>query len=333
MKEGIFFSMRYNTAEGETHEFQIENESVGMRLDVFLAERMEDSSRSFIRHLIDDELVRVDGNLPKAGLKLKAGMLVELFMPELVEMSAEPENIPLEILYEDNDLIVINKAAGMVVHPSPGHESGTLVNALLYHCGDLSGVGGVLRPGIVHRLDRDTTGCLVAAKNDQAHRALCDQFAARTTQKTYVALTKGFPVPLFGQVEGLIGRHPVHRQKQAMLKDYGRYSLTLYKTLDTFENVKVALVECDLKTGRTHQIRVHMKHIHAPLLCDEEYGDGKKMMEKDLGGSSDRVVIQRQALHAKSLRFTHPQTGERLQFIAQLPTDMEDALEVLRQTK
>lgn len=323
--------MRYNSAEGETHEFRVEDEGAGKRLDVYLASRMGSSSRTFIRRLIDDELVQVDGARPKASLKMKTGMAVTLFMPELVEMSADPEPIPLSVLYEDDDLIVINKQAGLVVHPSPGHESGTLVNALLYHCKNLSGIGGVLRPGIVHRLDQDTTGCLVAAKNDEAHRELCGQFASRITEKTYWAITVGVPVPLAGQVEGMIGRHPIHRQKQAMLREGGRYSLTLYHTVENFGSH--ALVECDLKTGRTHQIRVHMKEVHAPLVCDKDYGSGNPLTEKDLGGQTDRIVLARQGLHARALSFFHPRTGERIRAEAPLPADFSETLDLLRGKK
>lgn len=314
--------MRYNDGRGEEHAFLVPSEAEGTRLDVYLARHFHDASRTFIKRLIDDGLVRVEPGKEKPSYKLRGGETVTLFMPELIEMSAEPEAIALDVLHEDDALIVINKPSGMVVHPSPGHETGTLVNALLDHCHDLSGIGGVLRPGIVHRLDRDTTGCIVAAKTDAAHQWLSAQFSGRAVSKTYLAITAGAPNPENGTVEGLIGRHPRHRQLQAMLQEGGRYSLTLYRTVEHFGSH--ALVECDIKTGRTHQIRVHMKHQHAPILCDSDYGKGGPFPP------SGNPTLNRQALHAWKLSFVHPTHETRMEFESPLPSDMTETLELLR---
>ncbi|MBN2711061.1 MAG: RluA family pseudouridine synthase [Planctomycetes bacterium] len=314
--------MRYKSSEGEEFTFKVDGKSSGQRLDVFLADKMDGTSRSFIKRLIDDDLVQVNLGRAKPSYKLKGDEEISLFMPELVEMSAEPEDIHLDVLYDDESMIVINKRPGIVVHPSPGHESGTLVNALLYICNDLSGIGGVLRPGIVHRLDRDTSGCIVVAKTDAAHQELSAQFAARTTQKRYYAITSGVPNPPEGKVEGNMGRHPKHRQKQALLTEGGRYSLTYYKTLENFGDY--AFVECDIKTGRTHQIRVHLKSVHAPILCDADYGKADPFV------SGDTELLTRQALHARFLSIDHPVTGKRMGFEAPIHDDMAAVLDCLR---
>lgn len=327
--------MRYRDTEGESHHFTVTPDEAGTRLDVYLSTRLPDASRSFLKRLIDDDLVQVEGGKAKPSAKVRAGSRVTLFLPEPVEMSAEPEAIPLTVLFEDEHLIVIDKPPGMVVHPSPGHEQGTLVNALLHHCGDLSGIGGELRPGIVHRLDRDTSGCIVCAKHDKAHQELTAQFAGRRVAKTYRCITTAPPRPPAGQVEGQIGRHPVNRKKQAMLDDGGRHSLTLYRTLEV--HGRFALVECDLKTGRTHQIRVHMRHVHAPLLCDADYGREQEIHAWALRGRSRpengedaAVVLDRQALHACRLAFAHPVTEAPLAFESPWPADLARTLALLR---
>ncbi len=313
--------MRYRADVGEAYEFTAPPEAAGSRLDVFLAEKLRNSSRAFIKRLIDDQLIEVAPGRAKPAYRLKGGEKIAVFLPEPVEMSAAPEDIPLAVIHEDEHLIVIDKPAGMVVHPSPGHESGTLVNALLHHCADLSGIGGVLRPGIVHRLDRNTSGCLVAAKTDAAHQELSAQFAARTVQKTYLAITRGVPEPADGLIQGKIGRHPKHRQLQAMVSAGGRESLTHYSVREDFG--EAALVECRPHTGRTHQIRVHLKHLGTPIIGDADYGRRREKAEL-------ASLIGRQALHAWKLAFTHPQTGERLESEAPLPADMEAALAQLR---
>lgn len=312
--------MRYNAAVGEEHVLEASEADKGTRLDVFLSRKMSDCSRSFVKRLIDDALVTVGQGGAKPSLKLKGHETIRLFLPELVEMSAEPEDIPLSVLYEDESMIVINKQAGLVVHPAPGHENGTLVNALLHHCSDLSGIGGVLRPGIVHRLDRDTTGVMVCAKSDHAHQELSAQFAARTTRKQYVAITCGVPVPPEGKVEAQIGRHPTNRQRQALLQTGGRYSLTYYKTIQAWDNY--ALVQCDIRTGRTHQIRVHLKSVHAPILCDADYGTKASRKASEITGPDGDRLIDRQALHAEELTLTHPDSGEEMTFRAPIPADM-----------
>lgn len=295
-------------------------------------------SRSFLQKLIADGLVRVNAQASKASRKLKAGETVELNIPQRIEMSAEPQDIPLEILYEDADIVVLNKRPGMVVHPSAGHESGTIVNALLHHCRDLSGIGGELRPGIVHRLDRDTSGCLVCAKSDRAHRNLVEQFAERQTHKIYLTITHGTPRPAEGKVEGGIARSLQDRKKMALFPTGGRYSLTLYRTLEDFGGF--ALVECDIKTGRTHQIRLHMRSVGAPVLCDADYGKESEIAAAALRGEKTGAqsgpapaaapVLRRQALHAHKLSFLHPVLGERMEFTSPLPEDMVQALTILR---
>ncbi|MFH0911334.1 MAG: RluA family pseudouridine synthase [Planctomycetota bacterium] len=307
-----------------------------MRLDIFLASRFKKLSRSWIRKLIDGGFVEVEGARAKPARKLAGGEHVSLFLPELVELEARPEPMDLDILHEDAWLIVVNKPSGTVVHPSPGHETGSLVNGLLFHCRDLSGIGGVLRPGIVHRLDRDTSGVLVAAKNDLAHRSLSAQFARRTTLKIYLALTHGTPVPPSGTVEGFIGRHPRHRQRMAIVRIGGRRAVTHYAVREAFG--AFSLVECRLETGRTHQIRVHLASISCPVLCDASYGREAMLTRTDLSGrhrgqagaEGSRVILARQGLHAFRLGFDHPASGERLEFEAPLAPDMRRALRILR---
>lgn len=326
--------MRYNDEIDETYEFYVSEEYVGNRLDSFIPGIYPDKSRSFIKKLIEDGLVLIDGQKSKPSRKLKVGETVTLNIPELIEMSAEPQDIPLEVLYEDEAIIVINKRPGIVVHPSPGHETGTIVNALLYHCDDLSGIGGELRPGIVHRLDRDTSGCMVCAKSDAAHQNLTNQFAERKTRKIYQTITCGIPSPLNGMVEGGIGRSPSNRQLMALLPAGGRYSLTYYKTLEQFNGF--AFVECDIKTGRTHQIRLHMRSVGSPVLCDKDYGKQSAISRRELLGNlqakkeDSEFTISRQALHAHHLCITHPLSNQPMEFTAPLPEDMQTTLQILR---
>lgn len=282
----------------------------GQRLDHFLSGKHPELSRARLQALIKDQLVLLNGRPSKPSVRIKCDEVISLELPEAPAepVAAAPEELPLEILFEDADLIVLNKAAGMVVHPAAGNPSGTLVNALLHHCGDaLSSVGGEDRQGIVHRLDKETSGCIIAAKNDEAHAALSAQFAGRSVDKIYLALTKGIFRQQFGTVETMIGRHPVHRKKMAVLtKGDGRPAKTGYRVLRERPG-KITLVECMLFTGRTHQIRVHMKHLGHPLLGDELYGQ--------------RGGYPRQMLHAWKVAFTHPRTGEALSFLAPLPED------------
>lgn len=286
------------------------------RLDAWLAEAVPEHSRSRWQSLIKDGLVTVNGAPCKANQKLRAGDRVEWTVPEPVAAEPQAEEIPLNILYEDRDLIVINKPAGLVVHPAAGNETGTLVNALLHHCADLAGIGGEKRPGIVHRLDKDTSGVMVVAKNQKAMNSLSAQFKERDTQKEYVTVVKGVPFPPRGTVETTIGRHPVHRKKMAVNVRGGREAVSHYETVEAFTDA--ALLRVKIETGRTHQIRVHMAHIKHPVIGDEVYGRGF------------RIKAPRQMLHAAKLSLIHPKTRKRLTFEAPLPADMEMLLGCLR---
>ena len=294
----------------------------GERLDVFLTEQNQDFSRSHVQKLIADGKVMVNGQQRKANFKLTAGDEITLEIPEAVEAEILPEDIPLDILYEDKDIIVINKARGMVVHPAAGVFSGTLVNALMHHCTDLSGINGELRPGIVHRLDKDTSGVMVAAKSDKAHLSLAQQIKDKTAHRIYQAIVYGNIKEEAGIIKGDIGRHPVDRKKMAIVQD-GKSAVTHFKVLERFG--EYTLVECALETGRTHQIRVHMTHIGHPLVGDPKYGTN--------GKRKDNFSIQGQALHSMSLELDHPVTGERMTFNSELPEDMQKILRYLRNTR
>lgn len=321
----------------------------GQRLDQALAALLSGRSRAFVKKVIDTGGVTVDGEPGKAARRMKGGEELRIAIPAPAPLEVKAEAIDLDVLYEDADLIVVNKRPGMVAHPSQGHHEGTLVNALLHHYGDsLSGIGGVLRPGIVHRLDKDTSGCLVAAKNDRAHQGLMEQFMSREVAKAYLAITDGVPRPVSGKVEGQIGRSAKNRQIHAMLKSGGRHSLTRYRTLENYGSL--ALVQCDLETGRTHQARVHLAHLGAPVLCDRDYGKREFFTDLDLDaalalfrtGSAApttgparpaRILLERQALHAWRLSFRHPGDGRGLAFEAPIPADMLAILGPLRRAK
>ena len=294
----------------------------GERLEVFLTEQNQDFSRSHVQKLIADGKVMVNGQQRKANFKLTAGDEITLEIPEAVEAEILPEDIPLDILYEDKDIIVINKARGMVVHPAAGVFSGTLVNALMHHCTALSGINGELRPGIVHRLDKDTSGVMVAAKSDKAHLSLAQQIKDKTAHRIYQAIVYGNIKEEAGIIKGDIGRHPVDRKKMAIVQD-GKSAVTHFKVLERFG--EYTLVECALETGRTHQIRVHMTHIGHPLVGDPKYGTN--------GKRKDNFSIQGQALHSMSLELDHPVTGERMTFNTELPEDMQKILRYLRNTR
>jgi pseudouridine synthase, RluA family len=329
------------------HETRIPPEMAGKRLDHALAALFPDMTRAFLRKLLDNANVLLDNAKPKPAHKLKGGEQITIHVPEATPIEAEAEDIPLNVLYEDDDLIVIDKRPGMVAHPSPGHRDGTLVNALLHHYGDsLSGIGGALRPGIVHRLDKDTSGCLVAAKNDATHHKLIRQFMERSVEKQYLAITLGVPKPVNGTIEGQMGRSKKNRKLHAMLHSGGKHSLTMYTTLENYG--ALALVRCNLKTGRTHQARVHMAHAGAPVLCDKDYGNGGEYTTVDMAkglalfqyGQVERavfppfaVLLSRQALHAWRLAFDHPSDGRRLEFEAPLPDDMARVLSPFRNVR
>jgi len=283
-----------------------------LRLDRFLASQLSGHSRARLQRLIRARFVRLNGQAARPRDLVRAGDEIELTEPPLEKIDNQPEHIPLEILFEDSDLIVINKPAGIVVHPGAGHREHTLVNALLHHCPNLSGIGGKERPGIVHRLDKETSGCLVIAKNDQAHQGLAIQFAARSVEKIYLAIIAGKLRKTAGVIEEKIGRHPVDRQRMSVTSSRGRAAKTEYRVVRSSD--KMSLVECQLHTGRTHQIRVHLHHLGHPVLGDKIYAP--KLAKE----------YPRQMLHAWKLGFQHPRTGEWKSFAAPLPNDFTDAL-------
>lgn len=289
------------------------------RLDVFLSDQTEDFTRSRLKKLIEDGQVSVNGTaVKKAGAEIKAGDSVTVLIPDAVEYAVQPENIPIDIVYEDGDFAVINKPQGMTVHVGNGNESGTLVNALLYALDSLSGIGGVLRPGIVHRIDKDTTGLLVVAKNDKAHVSLAGQIAEKTCRRTYYALLEGNLKEERGRIVTDIGRHPTDRLKMAVLPDgKGKLAVTDFETVAHFGG-EFTLCKFDLQTGRTHQIRVHAKHLGHPVAGDPVYGYKKQKIKAD-----------GQLLHAWQLQLTHPTTGERMTFNAPLPPAFQEILDKL----
>lgn len=289
-------------------------DSPGERLDAFLAARLADLSRSRIQSLIREQFIQVNGHPVKPRDGVKLGDCITIVIPDAVPLDNAPQDIPLEILFEDDDLVVINKAPGMVVHPAPGNHDGTLVNALLFHChGKLSGIGGVERPGIVHRLDKDTSGCLVVAKSDAAHQSLVAQFAERRTmEKLYLAVCQGIPKPAKDTIFTHIGRHPVNRQKMAAVNPPGgKTAITDYEILATDAASITALVLCHLHTGRTHQIRVHLHHKGTPIVSDPIYGKPGKT-----ANLTDRLM-----LHAWRLSFQHPITAASVHFEAPIPPE------------
>ncbi len=300
----------------------IEPSDVGKRLDIYVAER-ENLTRSASARLASEGFVTVNGAVLPKHYRLREGDDVEITLPEPVPDRALPEDIPLDILYEDGDLLVVNKPKGMVVHPAAGHPGGTLVNALLYHCrGSLSGIGGVLRPGIVHRIDRDTSGLLVVAKTDTAHLSLASQIASHAFERRYHAVVNGHLREEKGTVDIPIGRHPVDRKKMAAVKD-GRPAVTHYERLLPLSGADYLSLR--LETGRTHQIRVHMAYLGHPLLGDTVYGGGRTKFEL-----SHASLLSGQCLHAKSISFLHPTSGELLSFESPLPFYFEETLRLLR---
>ncbi len=327
-------------------EFIVSPEEEGQRLDRILAARAPDVSRARFQSLIADGHVTVNGSATtKAKTRLRAGDAIRVMLPEPEPAEPKPEDIPLDIVHEDEHLVVIDKPAGMVVHPAPGHSSGTLVNALLHHCGkSLSGIGGVRRPGIVHRLDRDTSGLLVVAKTDRAHKALSAQFAAHgrdgRLERLYRALVWSRPLQLRSTINRPLARSTTNRQKIAVVReDAGREAITHYRILESYPSASArpvaSLAECRLETGRTHQIRVHMAHIGCPVMGDTLYGAGFRSSATRLGPEARAALdaLDRQALHAAVLGFEHPVTGERMHFESPLPQDMERLLQALRKEK
>ncbi|WP_203648499.1 RluA family pseudouridine synthase [Secundilactobacillus yichangensis] len=294
---------------------QLEITDQSGRLDKVLSEMMPDESRSHLKQAIEEDRVLVNSQVEKPKYKVQPGDQIEVTIPDPVPLDLEPENIPLDIVYEDDDVIVVNKPSGMVVHPSPGHPDHTLVNALLYHS-PLSTINGTYRPGIVHRIDKDTSGLLMVAKNDNAHRSLAAQLKNKTNLREYIALVHGVIKQDTGVIDAPIGRSPKDRKRQAIVAD-GRHAVTHFKVLERYLNY--TLISCWLETGRTHQIRVHMKSIGHPLAGDPLYGP-----RKTIAGSG-------QFLHAKKLGFRHPVTGKQLVFEAPLPADFQKVINRLRE--
>lgn len=301
-------------------EYIVIDEFVGIRLDVFLAAQDESISRASIQKMIAEELITVNNIVKRANYKLKLNDQIKMTINPPQEIEVVAENIPLDILYEDSDIIVINKVRGMVVHPAAGVYTGTLVNALLYHCHDeLSGINGKIRPGIVHRLDKDTSGVMVVAKNDFAHNDLALQIGSKSAIKEYVALVHGNITEEKGIINASIGRHPIDRKKMAVVTTGGKTATTVFNVLERYKNYMY--VQCRLLTGRTHQIRVHMAYIGHPLVGDPKYCNSK-----------NKFNINGQALHSQNLTITHPRTKEKMTFTAPLPVDMQNLLKYFRQT-
>ena len=296
---------------------QIVVTDAGKRLDKLISEQLPELTRSAVQHLMQDGCVTIAGKPVKKNTRASAGDVITVELPEPREVEIEPENIPLDIVYEDEDIIVVNKPKGMVVHPAPGNWSGTLVNALMYHCGDsLSGINGEIRPGIVHRIDKDTSGLLVVAKNDRAHQSLAEQIKVHSAGRRYYAVVYGTPREQKGTVNAPIARHPIDRKKMAVLAG-GREAITHYEVLEQYAGY--SYLTFLLETGRTHQIRVHMAHIGHPIIGDPLYGPAK-----------DKWKLQGQCLHAGELTLTHPATGERMTFQAPLPAYFTTVLQKLR---
>ncbi len=298
-----------------------------VRLDVFLRGHFPEVSRGTLQRLIDSGAIRVNGRQVRSTHAPRAGDRIEVTWPAPVPAEARPQDIPLDVLHEDDDLLVLNKAAGLVVHPAAGHDDGTLVNALLHHCaGKLSGIGGVARPGIVHRLDKDTSGCLLVAKHDRAHLALAGQFAERDLHKAYLAIVCGALQPDAGEIHAAIARHPSHRKRMAVIQG-GRDAWTSFRVHERLP-AGATWVEATLHTGRTHQIRVHFQHVGHPIVGDDTYGRKSNTRLEETTG----YKAPRQLLHAWRITFRHPTTEAELTFEAPIPSDFDQALRTLRQT-
>ena len=301
----------------EKHCFTADIEHEDQRIDRYLTEMLPEQSRSFFQKLIRDGFVMVNHIIVKVNYRLKTGDIIEIDIPDAVPTEIVPENIPLDILYEDDDLLIVNKPKGMVVHPAVGHSTGTLVNAIMYHCqGNLSGINGEIRPGIVHRIDKDTTGSLIICKNDEAHRNIAEQIKEHSVTRRYVGVVAGTFSEESGTVEGAIGRHPNDRKRMTINEKNGKPAVTHYRVLQTLKGA--SFMEFELETGRTHQIRVHMASISHPLLGDTVYGNSKNPYK-----------LQGQALHARTIGFIHPTTGEYIEVSAPIPEYMTELVRKL----
>ncbi|RAL26074.1 RluA family pseudouridine synthase [Thermoflavimicrobium daqui] len=305
----------------EEYSWCIEEGQSGERLDKVVSTYQSDWSRVRVQDWIKQGFVTVDGLNKKGNYKVKTGEVIKVQVPPVEELDVEPEAIPLDIYYEDDDVLVVNKPRGMVVHPGPGNPSGTLVNALLAHCqGELSGIGGVARPGIVHRIDKDTSGLLMVAKNDIAHHSLVEQLKEHSVERLYVAIVHGLIPHQHGMIEAPIGRDMQHRQRMTVVERNGKHAVTHFSVRERLKDT--TLIECRLETGRTHQIRVHMKYIGYPLVGDPVYGPKK-----------NPYPIAGQALHAQVIGFTHPRTGKRVRIEAEPPEDFQKVLRIMRSQK
>jgi 23S rRNA pseudouridine1911/1915/1917 synthase len=316
--------------QAEKISFTVDKSKSGQRLDIFLAQSEASISRSHVKCVIEEGDVLVNDNVPKVSQKLKEGDVIILNQRPPIEATALPQNMPLNIIYEDEAIIVINKPAGMVVHPALGNYEKTLVNALLFHCHDLSGIGGVLRPGIVHRLDKDTSGLIVAAKSDDAHRHLSAQFEKHEVQKKYLALVWGNTKDKQGEIVKPVGRHTIDRKKMSTNTKRGKEAHTFWKVIERYG--VATLLEVEIKTGRTHQIRVHLSDLRYPIIGDAVYG-GATSRIRDVANPALKAQIKafnRQALHAAHLSFVHPLTGKRVEFNTDMPQDMTDLCAQLR---
>lgn len=301
----------------EKHCFTADIEHEDQRIDRYLTEMLPEQSRSFFQKLIRDGFVMVNHIIVKVNYRLKTGDVIEIDIPDAVPTEIVPENIPLDILYEDDDLLIVNKPKGMVVHPAVGHSTGTLVNAIMHHCqGNLSGINGEIRPGIVHRIDKDTTGSLIICKNDEAHRNIAEQIKEHSVTRRYVGVVAGTFSEESGTVEGAIGRHPNDRKRMTINEKNGKPAVTHYRVLQTLKGA--SFMEFELETGRTHQIRVHMASISHPLLGDTVYGNSKNPYK-----------LQGQALHARTIGFIHPTTGEYIEVSAPIPEYMTELVRKL----
>ncbi len=335
--------MTADPAPAESNQlFSVTESDAGKRLDAFLATQLTQASRVRIQRGIAEGLAKVDGQTRKPSYKLRADQTVEFQLPPPPADGPQAEPIPLDLLYEDETLAVVNKPAGMIVHPAKGHWSGTLASALVHHFQQLSQFGGPSRPGIVHRLDRDTSGAIVIAKTDEAHAHLAEQFQARTVRKEYLSIVMGCPDRDRDLIDFPIGDHPSQRERKALRSDHSssREAQTFYEVEERFQCM--ALLRAFPKTGRTHQIRLHFTHIRCPVLCDKLYGGRSQLPAGELrtwcrnkniarGFADDAVLLDRQALHAHRLSFTHPLSGKELEITAPIPVDMQDLLLILRQ--
>lgn len=322
-------------------EFEVKPRTDGRRIDAYLASRFTDYSRAVIQRVIDAEAVQVNGRPVKASYRVRSGDVVNIRLPELPDMTPKPEDIPIAVVHDDPALTVVNKPPGMVTHPAKGNWSGTLVNAIQFHFDTLSTLAGENRPGIVHRLDRDTTGLLVVVKDELAHRRLALQFEMRQVHKEYLAIVHGVPQRDGDYIDRPIGFHPTVREKMAIRtpEDGGKSAVTFYEVLERFRDF--ALVRCKPQTGRTHQIRIHLTHIGHPIVADKLYSGRDKLSLADVAGparlrtlsdeEAGTVLIDRQALHAHRLRFQHPMTDQEIDLTAPLPADMERTIAALRQ--